>query len=732
MNVNVTLDRLRDLAKNLYWAWHPDILRVFRDLDPQLWRIVNHNPTEFLSRLADQVVQEKAAELAIECRLTKAFHHLQSYLQAERVWGAWHAGVLRARPVAYFCSEFGLHESLPTYSGGLGVLAGDHLKAASDLAIPMVAVGLFYAKGYFEQSLDRNGWQQEHYLAPHMPSLPLEPVMGDGGRLRVSVQTNAHSIWIEAWLAWIGRNRLVLLDTNVAGNSDYDRSLTATLYGGDHRLRILQEAVLGIGGMRMLAAMGVHPGVIHLNEGHAAFASLELTRQLMERDGQTFENARRIASAMTVFTTHTPVEAGHDRFEPDLARQVLGPTRQQLGLSEVDMMALGRIDPEDRKEPFCMTVLGLRMSRYRNAVSALNARVCRAMWRRVWPDLTEDHIPISHITNGVHVSTWLAEPLGQLYSRYVGPDWQERIEDPHTWADIDKVPDADLWEIHQGLRHQLIEYSRRVLHRQAVNRGENEEACNQALNMLDPQALTIGFARRFASYKRAYLLLADWGWLDSLVNGPRPVQFILAGKAHPNDQAAKLVLQQVYKASRDPRFLGKIVFLENYNINVARHLVQGVDLWLNMPRRPLEACGTSGQKVAINGGLNCSTLDGWWAEAFDGTNGFGIGHGGEHANWEHQDDLDAQALRRVMDHEVLPAFYDRSDDGLPHRWIAMQKRSIRTLMWRFSANRMLIDYALGCYLPAAGGLTSSLPLDTQAHAVSLGPTVAGWARQSAG
>ncbi|MGE5295860.1 MAG: alpha-glucan family phosphorylase, partial [Solirubrobacterales bacterium] len=424
-------DRLRELSKNLYWAWHPEFIRVFRDIQPDLWREVNHNPVEFLQRLADEVVEDKCRDLHMSNRLTQAFRTLQSYLEASEVWGVWHAGPLRAFPVAYFSAEFGLHESLPIYSGGLGVLAGDHLKAASDLGIPMVGVGLAYAHGYFDQSLDANGWQQEHYFSSNEAVLPLELVRNEYGQpVRIAVQTESYGIWVGIWQVRIGRNRLLLLDTNVEGNSDEDRALTSRLYGGDRRTRIRQELILGVGGMLVLQQMGVRPGVIHLNEGHSAFAILELACMLMERDGQTFDNIYDLATSMTVFTTHTAVPAGHDVFEPALVEQTLAPLRRQLGLSLEQLLALGRVDPYNDSEYFSMTVLGLKMSRYRNAVSALHARVTKAIWQPLWPTTPRHQIPINFITNGVHVDTWLAEPMADLFNRHLGSNWREGMDDP--------------------------------------------------------------------------------------------------------------------------------------------------------------------------------------------------------------------------------------------------------------------------------------------------------------
>jgi starch phosphorylase len=702
--------RLRQLARNLYWTWHPEVVEIFRDLDPALWREVNHNPIAFLSRLPEETLQKRATDQALRARITHAFHQLRDYLSSGDTWGAYHAGLLRVRPVAYFSAEFGLHESLPIYSGGLGVLAGDHLKTASDLGIPLIGVGLFYAKGYFNQSLDANGWQKEEYFASDVTDLPLELATDRYGQpLHIRLSTSSSEIEVAIWTARVGRCRLVLLDTNAAGNSDEDRALTAHLYGGDQRVRIRQEYVLGAGGMRALDAMGIRPGVIHLNEGHSAFALLELVRSLMEHDGRSFEEVRERAAGMTVFTTHTPLESGHDRFPPKLVEETLGPLRRRLRISEKELLALGRRDVGNSNEPFCMTILGLKMSRYRNAVSAIHARVSRAMWHGLWPSLPEDQVPIRDITNGVHTATWLAVPMAQLYRAYLGDDWQERIWDPDLWSAVDRIDEVEFWEQHQILKTHLVEYVRRSVRRQDEARGGGTRVSTDGRPCLDPAVLTIGFARRFATYKRGDLLMRDLDRLDRLVNHPeRPVQIIFAGKAHPADDWGKGVIQKVFSVTRDPRFMGKIVFIENHDIGVGRHLVQGVDVWLNTPRRPLEASGTSGQKVVLNGGLNLSILDGWWAQAYDGTNGFAIGAGGEHADWEHQDRSDMQALYEALENEVVPLYYDRNKEGVPHGWVARQKNAIRTLAWRFSARRMLVDYALDCYLPAGGGLVSSL------------------------
>jgi starch phosphorylase len=612
--------------------------------------------------------------------------------------------------VAYFSAEFGLHESLPIYSGGLGILAGDHLKSASDLGIPLVGVGLYYDQGYFRQRLDIDGWQHEEYLDVDHRVLPMQPAKTrDGTPLTVEIETRSGRILARVWRVSVGRNRLLLLDSNVDGNSPEDRQLTSRLYGGDERLRIRQELLLGVGGAKALAGLDISPGVVHLNEGHSAFAALELIRLRMTTEGIDVGEAIRRVAAHVVFTTHTPVPAGHDRFPAPLVEEHLGPLRDALGLSYDDMMAFGRVNPHDPDELFCMTVLALKSCRRANAVSSLHGHVSRSMWMPLYPGLREDHVPIGHVTNGVHVNSWLAPQMRQVYERHLGADWAARSTDSALWQTIENVDDGELWETHQTLKARLIDFTRRRAVQQAERRGEPAAVIAQLRRALNLDALTIGFARRFATYKRANLLLQDLETLAQLVNHPQmPVQVVFAGKAHPRDVPGKTVLRQIAELTRDPAFLGKLVFIEDYDINVGRHLVQGVDVWLNNPRRPQEACGTSGQKVVLNGALNLSVLDGWWAEAYDGLNGFAIGMGETHTSIETHDARDAASLARVLREEVVRLYYDRDRDGLPRDWIARMKRAIRTLGGRFSADRMVMDYVLKCYIPAAGGTSSDV------------------------
>lgn len=703
-------ERLWSLARNLWWTWDHDSTSLFLDLDPARWSQLNHNPISLLADFPLAKLDQRAEELVLHGRINYAYRRQREYLEKDRTWGTRHAAVLRPRPVAYFSAEFGLHESFPVYSGGLGVLAGDHVKSASDLGIPLVGVGLFYSQGYFRQRLDPNGWQQEEYLETDLAHLPMEPAIGtNGAPVMVEIETRGGCIRAKVWRVEVGRCDLLLLDSNVEGNAPEDRELTSRLYGGDKRIRIRQELLLGIGGFRALRAIGITPGVLHLNEGHSGFALLEAIRSRMQEEGLDFDQAAPRVSREIVFTTHTSVPAGHDRFDPGLVEEHLGPIRELLGLSHEGLMGLGRENPRNLQEDFCMTILGLRLSRRANAVSALHGEVSRRMWTGLRPGKPEDSVPIGHITNGVHVPSWLAPQMYRLYDRHLGTGWHEHSSEARIWEGIENVDDGELWETHVSLKMHLIEFVRRRAVAQARLRGESPETLETLTRILSPDALTIGFARRFATYKRADLILTDMEKLASMVNDPkRPIQFVFAGKAHPRDEPGKRVLQKVAELLRRSQFADKFAFVEDYDINVGRHLVQGVDVWLNNPRRPLEASGTSGQKVVLNGGLNLSILDGWWAEAYDGLNGFAIGTGRTHSDVSVQDARDGDDLYRVLRDEVIPLYYQRDRDGLPREWIKRMKRTIRTLGWRFNADRMVMDYTLKCYVPAAGGTSSDM------------------------
>jgi starch phosphorylase len=700
------------LAHNLWWSWQPEVINLFRDLDPIRWRQLDHNPIALLGEFTTERLETRAAELVLYSRINHAYRRLKEYLNSEQTWATTHSGVLGSKPVAYFSAEFGIHESVPIYSGGLGVLSGDHVKSASDLGIPFIAIGLFYDQGYFKQHLNAEGYQVEEYLDTKVENVPMKPALdAEGKPLSICIETRNGNLLAKVWRMAVGRVSLYLLDCDVEGNSPEDRELTSRLYGGDHRTRIRQELVLGVGGVKALKALGITPGVYHLNEGHSAFASLECIRQMMEDDGVSFDEALREVAQHTAFTTHTPVPAGHDRFDGGLIEEHLGPLRDRLGISYDQLMGLGRVEPHNHNETFCMTVVALKLSRRANAVSSLHGYVSRRMWAHLWPWRVEEEIPIGHITNGVHVPSWVAYQMLQLYDRNFPVNWITRMGEPEAWQTIHNVDPGELWETHYALKNQLLAFVRRRVSRQYRRRGESDEIVEFARNMLDPNVLTIGFARRFATYKRADLLLTDLEQMYEIVtNTDHPVQFIFAGKAHPADEPGKQMIKRISNLRHDPKLAARVAFIEDYDINVCRHLVQGVDVWLNNPRRPLEASGTSGQKAVLNGCLNLSILDGWWAEAFDGKNGFSIGKGTSHSNNEVLDRRDATDLYRVLRDEVIPLYYDRDVDGLPRHWIKRMMNSISSLAWRFSAHRMVMDYVKSAYLPAAGGTSCDMSI----------------------
>ena len=702
-------EKLTRIARNLWWSWHTEVVDIFRLIDPEEFSDSHHNPVRLLQLCSPKQLEVRARNAVLHSRIHRAYQRFLEYTESQTTWGATHTAVLNRTQVAYFSAEFGLHESLPIYSGGLGVLAGDHLKSASDLGIPLVGVGLYYREGYFSQNIDIKGWQQEEYPQLPLASLPLTPVSNDDGPVIVSVETRSGAISARILRLEVGRITLFLLDTDIDNNNQEVRRLTSRLYGGDHKTRIRQELLLGVGGVRALKAVGIESHVIHMNEGHSAFAPLEIIRTRMHEDALPFDQALQETASRCVFTTHTPVSAGHDRFDQGLIDEHIGPLGDVLGLDLGGLMALGRVDPQNGNETFCMTVLALKMCRIANGVSNLHGVVSRKTWAGLWPWRSTEEIPIGHITNGVHVPTWLAAQMRVLYDRVLPKNWYERTGEPKVWSGFESVTPSELWETHHALKNRLINYARRKAVEQGKRRGEKDAVIAELENVLDPRALTIGFARRFAPYKRADLILNDMEFLETLVRDvDHPIQFIFAGKAHPADAAGKELLQRIFRLTRQEPFRGRVLVLENYSIAMGRHLVQGVDVWLNNPRRPLEASGTSGQKVVLNGGLNCSILDGWWAEAYDGKNGFAIGTGRSHTNQDVQDKRDVQELCRVLTEEVIPIYFDRDADDLPQAWIARMKRAICTLGWRFNADRMVMDYASETYVPAAAGVSCSI------------------------
>ncbi len=698
---------LAELAGNLRWTWSGEFEPFFREIDVDLWREVNHNPIAFLAEVDEARIDARASDPSYLEALERACLSLRAYLQEQRHWAGRHAPALQLRPVAYFSAEVGLHESLPTYSGGLGILAGDHLKSCSDLGVPIWGVTILYRQGYFTQSLDARGAQEERYVDLDLRRVPLEPVVDARGERRwIQLPTTSGPFPIDLWLARVGRAYLLLLDGSRDPAASHREAFTLRLYGGDLRTRLLQELILGAGGYRALLSLGVRPGVLHLNEGHSAFAILEAIAQTMEEEGLPFEAAAERVRSRTLFTTHTPVAAGHDRFPPDLVDEHLAPLRERLGLSREALLGLGRVRPDDAGEPFCMTVLALRLSSAANAVSALHARTTRSMWRALWPEHPPAQVPIGHVTNGVHVPTWIAADMAHFFQIHLGRDWLRRLCHPDLWEKIYDVEPAEIWRLKCLLKKRLYEFITRRLRVRQNRLGPSETVPD-----LRPEALTIGFARRFVEYKRAGLLFTEPERLARLLSDPRrPIQIIYAGKAHPEDETGKAILRALDERSREPRLGGRIIVLEDHDMNVARHLIQGCDLWLNSPRRPLEACGTSGQKAIFNATLNLSILDGWWAEAHDGSNGYAFGEGLTHSDPALHDRRDAADLFDVLERKVLPDFFDRSEDGVPLRWVARIQRALSTLASRYNSDRMVINYVMNGYLRALGSLTADDPL----------------------
>ena len=693
---------LSELAGNLWFCWHAEAVDLWQRVDHHLWPRLGHNPVALLNQVSQQRLEALAQDSGFLAQLERVMDQMRGYLAAGK------CAFLNGRApenftVAYFSAEYGLAACLPLYSGGLGVLSGDHLKSASDLNLPLVGVGLAYGQGYFTQYLNPDGWQQEEYHPNDFWNLPMELVLDQqGGELTISVDIEGQPLAARVWKVQVGRVPLYLMDANLEANPPELRSITYQLYGGDRLMRIRQEILLGIGGVRLLAALGLEPNVIHMNEGHSAFASLERIRQLRQQRGLSFDEAREVVRASNCFTTHTPVPAGNDYFDPELVKRHFGAYVAELGISLPVLLGYGRVNPADQSEQFCMTVLALRLSGFANGVSRLHGRVSRKMWAGVWPHFPVEDLPITHVTNGVHIPSWISNDAAYLYLRYLGPGWMEDPDSQAVWQAIEEIPDAELWRVREHRRGQMVDFVRRTLSAQRARRGANAEELRQAGEVLHPEALTVVFARRFATYKRAVLIIQDTDRLARLLNDPqRPMQLIFAGKAHPKDDEGKEFIRRIASLTSDPRFTGRLVFIEDYDINTARYLVQGADVWLNTPRRPLEACGTSGMKAAANGGLHLSVLDGWWDEGFQPGLGWAIGRGEEHPEDYPQDEVEGRALYRLLENEVAPLFYRRDADGLPRGWIAYIKKSLLTLCPVFNSHRMLEDYAELGYLPAA-------------------------------
>lgn len=698
-----SLERLVELAHNLRWAWDSETTRLFRRLDTDLWEQTGHNPVWMLGLLSQERLDALQNDAAFMAHFHRVCADFDAYMANEDTWYNCEYGQVERPVIAYFSMEFGLTECLQNYSGGLGVLSGDHLKSASDLGIPLVGVGLIYQEGYFRQYLNADGYQQESYPINDFGILPITRACdAQGNPVKISVPMPGRELYAQIWQVRVGRVSLYLLDSNIPDNTlAEDRDLTDRLYGGDRRTRIRQEILMGIGGIRALEALGLRPTICHMNEGHSAFLILERIRQMMNEYSMTFAQAREICKVSNVFTIHTPVSAGLERFGFDLIDEHFTEYYQELGLSRKEFLDLGRENMGDY-ELFSMSVWAESMAAGSNGVAKLHGVVSRKMWHWRYPKLPLEEVPIGAVTNGVHLQSWLSNEMSTLFDRYLDPSWRDDEANPNIWVDIDGIPDSELWRTHERRRERLVAFARSRLREQLTRRGASQMALDDAEEVLNPDALTIGFARRFATYKRATLIFQDIERLKRLINDPdRPVQFIFAGKAHPHDEAGKALIRDIIKVSQQAEFRHSIVFLEDYDMQVARYMVQGVDVWLNNPRRPKEASGTSGMKVIFNGGLNFSILDGWWDEGYSPDVGWAIGNGEEYPeeDWGHQDYVEAQALYNTLEHDIIPTFYHCDRSGLPRDWLARVKASMKKLSPYFNTHRMLKEYTNNYYMP---------------------------------
>lgn len=697
------LARLEELAYNLWWSWRPEAQELYARINPELWETVNHNPVKLLHRAAQADIDRTAGDPDYLAAYTRVMAAFDAYMSPDAdTWFKRNYPERAGYRIAYFSAEFGLHEALPIYSGGLGVLSGDHCKAASDLGVPLIGVGFLYPQGYFTQRIDAAGQQIAEYERIDFDEAPVKPALdAQGSEVLISVDLPGRVVYARVWRVQVGRVPIYLMDTDVDRNAPQDRELSARLYGGDREMRISQEIVLGIGGVRAVRALGYSPDAWHMNEGHSAFLGLERVRDLVQQHGLSFDEAVETVRANTLFTTHTPVPAGNDAFAFELIDKFFWQYWGQLGVDREQFIAFARQEL-DWGPQYSMTVLALRLSGFHNGVSKLHGRVSRDMWKFLWPDTPADEVPIGHVTNGVHTATWLAPELSDLYAQHLPEDWQENAHDETVWGGIKNIPSHKLWQAHQVRKQALIDLIRRRVRRQYLRHGEGAQILDSAASILDPNALTIGFARRFATYKRANLIFRDMARIRRLLDdAERPVQIIFAGKAHPADEPGKALIREIYGLSQQPEFAGKIVFVEDYDMNLARALVSGVDLWMNTPRRPREASGTSGQKAALCGVPNFSILDGWWVEGYDGGNGWVIGEDREYKDAQTQDDADALSIYRTLEEQIVPLFYDRNEHGVPEGWVEVMKRSIASCAPIYGTQRMVIDYCEQYYMPAA-------------------------------
>ena len=696
-----SISALNDIANNLWWSWNVDSLKLFKMIDPDLWAKTKNNPVKMLREVNHKKLIEASNNHEFMNKYYQVVNKFNEYMNSSQTWFSENFPDKKDCIAAYFSAEYGLDEILPVYSGGLGVLSGDHCKTASDLGLPFVAIGLLYRQGYFNQYINPEGWQETSFTEQNMFELPAKPAIGaDGKEVIISVELPGRAVFAKVWQVRVGRISIYMLDTDIDMNNSGDRELTARLYGGDQEMRISQEIFLGIGGIRALDALGINPTIYHMNEGHSAFLGLELIRKLVQEKGIPFRVAKEVVSASTVFTTHTPVPAGNDVFPLYLIDKYFSNYWSSLGISRHEFLDLGLRVNSDAAQMFNMAVLALKLSGKRNGVSELHGAVSRNIFRDIWSNVPEEEVPISHVTNGVHTLTWMDSSYKELFDRYMGSDWINRIHDQGMWDKVFEIPDEEIWNIHIGQKTNLVGMIRERLKEEKSRHGESPENLRKIDNYLNPDALTIGFARRFATYKRANLIFRNIDRLVKIVNDSnRPVQIVFSGKAHPADRPAHEIIKQIYDYTNRDDIKGKVVLVENYNMNVARYLTHGADIWLNNPRRPLEASGTSGEKTGINGVINFSVLDGWWIEGYNGKNGWAIGEDKYYDNYEHQDNADSESMYSTLENEIIPLYYDRDERGIPVGWVRTMKESIRSIGRAFSTARMLQDYINGYYVP---------------------------------
>ena len=696
------INRLTEIANNLWWSWNTEVLKLFKEIDIDLWEKVDKNPVKFLKLISQEKLEQAAINQTILKQYDKIVNDFDGYMNSKNTWFAKKYPNEKNDVIAYFSAEYGLDETVPIYSGGLGILSGDHLKSASDLGVPLVAVGLLYKNGYFHQKIDKYGNQQSIYKDIDLMHLPISPVKDEkGDELKVLLKLPGKNLYLKVWQINVGRVKLYLLDSDIPENTDeMYRNITLRLYGGDQEMRIQQEIVLGMGGVNLLRTLGLDPNIYHMNEGHSSFLLLEVMKNIIKEKKVSFDIARDITSAKTVFTTHTPVPAGNDIFPMSLVEKYLKGYWTKLGIDKDTFLHLGTKPNDSLEAGFNMGILALKIAGKKNGVSKLHGAVSRELFGDVWPEIAPNESPITYITNGIHTCTWLAPNLKELYNKYLIPYWQDSIQIQDTWKKIDNIPDEKLWSEHSKRKEKLLNLVKEnVTNRMRAN-GVSYEEINEIVSKLNPNALTIGFARRFATYKRATLIFRDLERITQILNNEdRPVQLIFAGKAHPADKEGQDLIRYIHEISMKPQFKGKIFVLENYNIGIARYLVSGVDVWLNNPRRPMEASGTSGQKASVNGVINFSVLDGWWAEGYDSKNGWTIGTNDEYESYEIQDDADSTSIYNVLEKKIIPTYYDKDKNGISSKWLRIMKNSIISTGGRYSTSRMVSDYTDKLYMP---------------------------------